>query len=60
MKNNLKKYREKQCFTQDELAEKANISVRQIRNIESGKVKTSVYIAIKLAQILKTTVEELF
>lgn len=58
--NFLKVIREKQNITQSDLANKTNISLRQIRNIENHNSKTSVYTALKLAKALNCKVEDVF
>ena len=58
MKNNLKVIREKKGFTQ--VAEKAQLSERGYQYIETSRRLPNVMIAQRLAQVLDTTVEELF
>lgn len=55
----LKFYREKRGMTQEELARQVDVSTRTIQNIERSN-NTNVHIAIKIAKILKHTVEEIF
>jgi len=47
-------------LTQEELAEKAEISRAYLANIEAGKHDPSLKVASKLATLLKHPVEELF
>ncbi len=47
-------------LTQRELAEKVGISERGYQDIEYNKRRPNVEIAIKIAETLNTTVEELF
>ncbi|HGY54558.1 MAG TPA: transcriptional regulator [Caldithrix abyssi] len=47
-------------MTQQELAERAGVTRQTIIAIEKGSFNPSVKLALKLAKILKTTVEELF
>ena len=47
-------------LTQEELAELVGVSRQTIIAIEKGKYNPSVYLAIKLARVLDTTVEEIF
>lgn len=56
----LKAYREKNGFTQQELADKANLHIRYIAFLESGERNPSLKVASKLASILHATVEEIF
>lgn len=60
MKNNLKQIRVKKGFTQVKVAEKAQLSERGYQYIEAGKRLPNVYIALKIAKVLKTTVEDIF
>lgn len=60
MKNNLKVVREKKGFTQVQVAEKAQLSERGYQYIEASRRLPNVMIAQRLAQVLDTTVEELF
>lgn len=56
----LKERREEQGLTQVEVAEKADVSVRLYQRYEAQEVKPSVANALKIASVLKTTVEALF
>ena len=47
-------------MSQQQLAEKAHVSRQTIIAIESGDYNPSVKLALLLARILNTTVEELF
>ena len=47
-------------MTQDNLARMAGVSRQTIIAVEKGKFKPSVKLALKLANILHCTVEELF
>ena len=58
MKNNLKKIREQNDYTQEEVAKKLNISVRQYRNIEATTPK-SVEQFQKLSALFNTTIDVL-
>lgn len=60
MQNNLKKVRVKMGFTQVEVANKAHLSERGYQYIEAEKRIPSVHIAIRIAQALGTTVENIF
>lgn len=60
MKNNLKVCRTKQNITQKQMAELCNISERQYIRYENSQQLPSVTIAIKMADVLKTRVEDLF
>ena len=58
--NKVKYYRERKNYSKTFLAEGIGVSRRTIYNIETGKNECTVYIALRLAKILETTVEELF
>lgn len=60
MRNNLKVWRAKRGYTQDGLAKAVNVSRQSINAIEAGRYEPSTALALKMAQILKTTVEEIF
>lgn len=60
MKNNLKNIREKRGITQIQVAQKVQITERGYQYIEAGKRIPNVYLAIKIAKVLNSTVEELF
>lgn len=56
---NIKKYRIKNKLTQEELAEKLNMSLNFVGKIEVAFSKPSLNTLIKIAQILNTTVSDL-
>lgn len=60
IKNKIKFYRTKRKLTQKELAEIVNISESHLQNIEYGSAKPNVELALKIADSLNVTVEELF
>lgn len=55
----LKEYRLKRGYTQEQLSKETGISHRTIQRIERTN-KTDVEYAIKIAKVLKFTVEEIF
>ena len=57
---NLKEYRRKKCFTQEKLAETADISLRYIAMLELGKSFPSGYMLEKLAKALDIQSFQLF
>lgn len=59
MINKIEQYR-REKFTQEEISRKIDISLSQYRNIEKNRSIPSVEIALKIAKILNTTVEEIF
>lgn len=56
----LKAIREQSGKTQAQVAKEVNISLAQYQNIEYGRNKPSVTTAIRIAQVLGTTVEKLW
>lgn len=60
MKNNLKVWRAKSGYTQESLGKAVSVSRQSINAIEAGRYEPSTALALKIAQILKTTVEEIF
>lgn len=60
MKNTLKVERAKQNITQGELAEKVSVSRQTINSIEIGKYVPSTLLALKIAKVFNTTVDEIF
>lgn len=60
MKNNLKVARAKMNLTQASLADLVGVSRQAINNIEKGNFNPSTLLALKLALVLKSQVEELF
>ena len=60
MRNRLKEFRARFGMTQQELAGKVGVTRQTINAIESGRSDPSLPLAIGLARLFKTTVEELF
>lgn len=60
MKNTIKVERAKKNWTQAELAEKIGISRQAMNSIETGKFVPSTLLALKLARVFETPVEEIF
>lgn len=58
--NKIKEFRKKQKLSQSELAKSVNTKQRNISYWENEKREPKVRVAIKIAQILDTTVEELY
>lgn len=57
---NLKKRREELSLTQKQVADILNVNIRLYQYYEAGQRQPSVQTAIKIAEVLKTTVEQLF
>lgn len=60
MKNNIKEYRAKFNFTQEELAQKVGVRRETIVFLEKDRYNPSLNLAFLISRALKTTVEELF
>ena len=58
--NKVRDFRKPAKFTQAELGSVAGVSRQSIVSIERGDYAPSVYLALRLAQALNTTVETLF
>ena len=60
MKNNIKELRKQLELRQEDLAKKLDVSRQTIIAIENDKYNPTLELAMKLARLLGTTVEELF
>lgn len=60
LKTILKTTREKKGFTQVEVADKANITVRAYQRYEAGERVPNVHTALNIAKVLNTRIEVLF
>lgn len=60
MKNTIKVERAKKDMTQQDLAEKVNVSRQTINSIEAGKYVPSTVLALKIARIFGIGLEEIF
>jgi putative transcriptional regulator len=60
MKNNLKVWRAQNNITQQGLAEAVGVSRQSINAIETGRYEPSTALSLKIAQVLKTRIENLF
>lgn len=59
-KNKLREYREKAKLSQEKLAEKVKVTRQTIISLETGRYVPSLELALKLAELFKTKVEDLF
>lgn len=57
---NLKRLREQQGLSQEELYYRANLSKNQIGNIERGEVNTTISTVFVIAKALQIDMKELF
>ena len=60
MKTQIKEFRARYGFTQDDLARKIGVRRETILFIENGKYVPSLKLAHDIAKILKTSMDELF
>ncbi len=58
--NNLEVLRKKSGLTQQDLSESAEVSRKSINAIENGIYVPSTVLALKIAKILKCSIEDLF
>lgn len=60
MKNNIKKLRKDKGLRQEDMAVSLNVSRQTIIAIENNKYNPTLELAMKMARLLDTTIEELF
>jgi putative transcriptional regulator len=60
MKNTLKVERAKLNLTQQDLADKVKVSRQTINSIETERYTPSTVLALKISEIFKTSVNEIF
>lgn len=60
MKNNIKLLRAKHNLTQDQLAERLEVSRQTIISLEKEKYNPSITLAFKLAGVFKCSIEDIF
>jgi len=60
LKTKIKEYRERNRYTQAELAELVNTRRETIVHLEGGRYNPSLKLAMDIARVFQTTVEELF
>jgi len=58
--NKVKKYRTNAKMTQQQLADKVNVSSRTIISLEKGQYNPSILLAYKIALVFNTTIEDLY
>lgn len=56
----IREYRQKTGMKQDELAEKVGVRRETIVHLENGKYNPSLKLAMDIAKVFSTTVDELF
>ncbi len=60
IKTRIKELRARYNLTQEELAEKVGITRQTMLYIEKGKYNPSLLVAHKVAQVLKSSIEDVF
>lgn len=60
LKNQIKVHRAMNDWTQEELAQRVNVTRKTINTVENGKFIPSAYLALKIAKAFGVTVEEVF
>jgi len=60
MKNKIKELRKQQNLRQEDIADILGVTRQTINAIENNKYNPTLELAMKLAQLLNSTVEELF
>jgi putative transcriptional regulator len=60
MKNRLEEFRIRNGLTQQELANRVDVSRQTIISLESGRYNPSILLAFRLASLFKLKIEDLF
>jgi len=60
LKNKIKVYRAMNDWTQEELAQRVNVTRKTVNTIENRKFIPSAYLAIKIARAFGVSVEDVF
>ncbi|MDR2519571.1 MAG: helix-turn-helix transcriptional regulator [Eubacteriaceae bacterium] len=60
MKNRLEAIRKERRITQEELAEKLEVSRQTIGSLEKGRYNPSIILAFKIARFFEMSIEEIF
>ena len=60
MKNRLEEFRIQNGWTQQELADRVEVSRQTIISLESGRYNPSILLAFRLARLFKLQIEDLF
>lgn len=59
MNNRIKEFREKFGYTQDDLAQKLDVSRQTIISLEKGKYNPSIILAFRLAKLFNVKIEDI-
>jgi len=60
LKNKIKVYRAMNDWTQEELAQRVNVTRKTINTVENRKFIPSAYLAMKIAKAFGVSVEDIF
>jgi len=60
MRNRLEEFRTQSGWTQQELADRVEVSRQTIISLENGRYNPSIILAFKLARLFRLQIEELF
>ncbi len=60
MKNKLEQIRKKKGYTQEELADKLEVSRQTVNSIENGRYNPSIILAFKISKLFHVSIEEIF
>ena len=60
MKNRLEELRKTRGLTQEELADRLEVSRQTISSLESGRYNPSILLAFRIARLFSVTIEEVF
>jgi putative transcriptional regulator len=60
MKNKLEEIRKQNGITQEELAEKLEVSRQTIGSLENGRYNPSILLAFKISRLFKLSIEDIF
>lgn len=60
MENRIEEWRTKKQWTQQELADRVEVSRQTIISLEGGRYNPSILLAFRLARLFKVRIEDLF
>ncbi|HEY2344824.1 MAG TPA: helix-turn-helix transcriptional regulator [Xanthomonadaceae bacterium] len=60
MKNLVRELRERQAWSQGELAERLEVSRQTVNAIETGKYDPSLPLAFRIARLFRSSIESIF
>ncbi len=60
MKNRLEEFRVRNGWTQQELADRVEVTRQTIISLEGGRYNPSILLAFRLARLFKVQIEDLF